>query len=165
MTAAKTLAQVETAPRSAVEALWQEKLPHIPLPPLNLRTLRKALAFEVQSKAAPALSAQAKQVLKAHEPRYEPRHEAGQAARRLRTEGVSKPLGMRSVALAPGAVLVREWNGRRYQVTVGHGAYELEGREYKSLTQIAKAITGTHWSGPRFFGLAKAPSKKRLVGA
>ncbi|WP_347310447.1 DUF2924 domain-containing protein [Defluviimonas sp. SAOS-178_SWC] len=52
-----------------------------------------------------------------------------------------------------GSYLVREWNGRTNGVEVTSGGYILDGRTYRSLTTIAKRITGAHWSGPRFFGL------------
>ena len=54
-----------------------------------------------------------------------------------------------------GARLVREWHGRTHAVAVLDDAFEFEGRRYRSLTQIAREITGAHWSGPRFFGLTK----------
>jgi hypothetical protein len=54
-----------------------------------------------------------------------------------------------------GTRLVRDWNGQRYDVLVTHEGFEFEGRPYKSLTAIAKAITGTHWNGPHFFGLRR----------
>jgi hypothetical protein len=54
----------------------------------------------------------------------------------------------------PGAHLVREWNGRTYQVEVLNDGYRMDGRTWPSLSAIAKHITGTTWSGPRFFGLA-----------
>ncbi len=53
----------------------------------------------------------------------------------------------------PGAHLVREWNGRTYQVEVLPKGFQMDGREWPSLSAIAKHITGTTWSGPRFFGL------------
>lgn len=53
----------------------------------------------------------------------------------------------------PGAHLVREWNGRTYQVEVLTDGYRMDGRKWASLSAIAKHITGTAWSGPRFFGL------------
>jgi len=59
-----------------------------------------------------------------------------------------------------GTRLVREWNGRTYEVTVVHGGFEYEGRRYRSLTAIATAITGTHWNGRAFFGLKKSHVKK-----
>lgn len=55
--------------------------------------------------------------------------------------------------LAPGIQLVREWNGRPYKVEVSKDGFLFNGKEYRSLTAIAKKITGTNWSGPRFFGL------------
>jgi hypothetical protein len=57
--------------------------------------------------------------------------------------------------LKPGARLVREWRGGMHSVVALDDAFEFEGRRYRSLTQIAREITGAHWSGPRFFGLMK----------
>jgi hypothetical protein len=56
---------------------------------------------------------------------------------------------------APGARLIREWHGVEHTVTILDNGFEYQGRRYKSLTGVAKAITGTHWSGPVFFGLKK----------
>jgi hypothetical protein len=58
----------------------------------------------------------------------------------------------------PGARLVREWHGRIHSVIVLDDAFEFEGKRYRSLTQIAREITGAHWSGPRFFGFVKRRS-------
>lgn len=55
--------------------------------------------------------------------------------------------------LSPGMRLIREWNGRSHVVDVLEEGFAFEGRLHKSLTAIAQQITGTHWSGPRFFGL------------
>ena len=57
--------------------------------------------------------------------------------------------------LRPGAQLVREWQGGTNTVAVLDDVFEFEGRRYGSLTQIAREITGAHWSGRRFFELAK----------
>jgi len=59
-----------------------------------------------------------------------------------------------------GTRLVREWQGNRYEVTVVSGGFEFEGRKYRSLTAITKAITGTHWNGPGFFGLRQNSKKE-----
>ena len=56
--------------------------------------------------------------------------------------------------IKPGTHLMREWNGRTYQVEATKEGYVLDGTTYRSLSAIAKKITGAHWSGPRFFGLA-----------
>lgn len=61
-----------------------------------------------------------------------------------------------SLALKPGARLVREWHGRTHTVTVTEDGFEYSGTSYSSLTKVARKITGTHWSGPRFFGLVRA---------
>ena len=69
----------------------------------------------------------------------------------------TKTLCSRKVRSA-GTHLVREWNGRTYQVEVLDNGYRFDGKTYPSLTTITKRITGTHWSGPRFFGLT--PKRK-----
>lgn len=55
--------------------------------------------------------------------------------------------------LHPGDRLVREWNGRSHLVEVVEDGFVFDGRKWKSLSAIARRITGAHWSGPRFFGL------------
>jgi hypothetical protein len=55
--------------------------------------------------------------------------------------------------LVPGTRLVREWRGNWYSVEVTDEAYLFEGANFTSLSHIARTITGTRWSGPRFFGL------------
>jgi len=56
----------------------------------------------------------------------------------------------------PGARLVREWRGRTHVVVVTEDGFEYAGKSYTSLSKIAQAITGAHWSGPRFFGLNRS---------
>lgn len=56
--------------------------------------------------------------------------------------------------LKPGAQLVRSWNGRTIAVDVTDSGYRYDDRDWTSLSAIARAVTGAHWSGPRFFGLA-----------
>ena len=54
---------------------------------------------------------------------------------------------------SPGTKLLREWGGAEHTVTVLADGYAWEGRKYRSLSSVAKAITGTNWNGFRFFGL------------
>ena|SRR5262249_54086424 len=61
--------------------------------------------------------------------------------------------GPRSVRLQPGSILVREWDGARHRVEVLDKGFAWNGETYRSLSAVALAITGTRWSGPRFFGL------------
>jgi Protein of unknown function (DUF2924) len=64
----------------------------------------------------------------------------------------------------PGTVLVREWGGVTHQVTVQEHGMVFRGERYFSVSEIARLITGTRWSGPLFFGL-KAAVKERIHAA
>lgn len=57
------------------------------------------------------------------------------------------------ITVWPGARLIREWQGRTIAVLTAETGFIWEEREYRSLSQIAREVTGAHWSGPRFFGL------------
>lgn len=61
----------------------------------------------------------------------------------------------KTLKLTIGTKLVREFQGKVYSVVVLESGYEFKGKCYKSLTAIAELITGTHWNGKRFFGVAK----------
>jgi hypothetical protein len=52
-----------------------------------------------------------------------------------------------------GTILVREWQGAAHRVTVLREGVSFKGKRYRSLSEVAREITGSHWSGPRFFGL------------
>jgi len=71
--------------------------------------------------------------------------------------------GAPNSGLNPGATLIREWNGRAYQVLVLETGFAWEGRVWNSLSEIARHITGARWNGPAFFGLRTA--KRRSAGA
>ena len=61
-----------------------------------------------------------------------------------------------ALSLRPGTRLLRTWRGRTMTVTVLDDGFLFEDHRYASLTDVTKAITGSHWSGPRFFGLTKS---------
>ena len=63
--------------------------------------------------------------------------------------------------LRPGTLLTREWDGHLQQVMVLADGFAWNGKTYRSLSQVAFAMTGTRWSGPRFFGLDQPPSERR----
>jgi len=71
----------------------------------------------------------------------------------LNESNKSEPL---SSLTRPGTILVREWQGITHHVTVVADGYVWDGRQHRSLSKIARAITGTKWNGPRFFGLREA---------
>lgn len=68
-------------------------------------------------------------------------------------EPVREAYAHQRTALRPGTILAREWNGRLQHVTVTHHGFVWEGKNFRSLSAIAHAITGTKWNGHRFFGL------------
>ena len=83
-------------------------------------------------------------------------------AKELEADGrLTIPSGLQ---LRPGTRLVREWRGRTHTVAVLDDGFGYDGKTHASLTMIAEAITGAHWSGPRFFGLTghktAAPSSR-----
>jgi hypothetical protein len=91
---------------------------------------------------------------------------AGRALRR-RLQTLAREFEKRSASFDPGIVpktgmtLVRQWRGHAHTVLVREDGFEYEGQHYRSLTVIAKRITGAHWSGPRFFGLTKRTGASR----
>lgn len=69
---------------------------------------------------------------------------------RASTEGINTPTRLR---FKPGGRFIREWNGQQHVVDVTSEGYVWNGNQYRSLSVIARTITGAHWSGPRFFGV------------
>jgi hypothetical protein len=82
-------------------------------------------------------------------------------AAELETGGtIAPPPGTK---IKPGSRLVREWHGRTHTVCVTDDGFEFQGKTYRSLTKIARHITGAQWSGPRFFGLTKRSAIARAA--
>ena len=124
------LAVLEVMPLAQLRVRWAD-LTGRPIPRVSAALLRLALAWELQARVNGGLPRQARQML------------TQLAAGRTKTRPASA--GMR---------LVREWNGVRHVVHVGEdGAIRWNEREWNSLSEVARAITGTRWSGPAFFGL------------
>ena len=76
-------------------------------------------------------------------------------------DGLAGQAGPRPRQLKVGTVLVRDYHGQRHTVTVARGGFDWQGATYSSLSAIARAITGTAWSGPRFFGLRPGADDRR----
>jgi Protein of unknown function (DUF2924) len=72
---------------------------------------------------------------------------------RLNAGGVDAPTERRRGPILPGTRFVREWNGKTIAVQATEKGFEWDGDTYRSLSEIARNVTGAHWSGPRFFGL------------
>jgi hypothetical protein len=122
-------------------------------PPKGIRRdfLLRAAAWHLQAKRLGGLSSDTRRLLRAAMAKVEKQLilKKSQAATEEPEIATTKP----RQHLSPGMRLVREWNGRSHVVDVLEEGFAFEGRLHKSLTAIALQITGTHWSGPRFFGL------------
>lgn len=108
--------------------------------------LGRAIANRMQEKALGGLDAQTKRRLKALAARFEVEGGIGS--------------GHRGLVLRPGTKLVRTWRSQTYRVLVLNHGFEYDGEVFNSLSKIANQITGSHWSGPRFFGLKKRSKSK-----
>jgi hypothetical protein len=62
----------------------------------------------------------------------------------------------REPVVQPGTIIIREWRGVTHHIEATGDGFLYDGRRWKSLSEIARAITGTRWNGPRFFGLREA---------
>lgn len=136
------LAALDEMDGPALREHWQ-RLVGSPCPRLRPKLLRLAFAWELQTKVH------------------------GEIPRRL-TQRLDQLAGdkSRTFATRPGMRLVREWQGVLHQVDVGEdGGVLWNGESWKSLSEVARAITGTRWSGPAFFGLRKARPQGEKVAA
>jgi hypothetical protein len=77
----------------------------------------------------------------------------------LRRDGTGKAAVLTAALPRGGTILVREWQGTSHHVTVGDKDFLWNGRAYRSLSGIARAITGTNWNGLRFFGMREGSGK------
>jgi hypothetical protein len=75
-----------------------------------------------------------------------------------------RPRGVRAADVKPGTWLSRTWHGAIHEVVVLESGYEYRGQRFRSLSAIARQITGVAWSGPRFFGLHSPRLGKLEVG-
>jgi Protein of unknown function (DUF2924) len=116
--------------------MWRELFDCDP-PVLGRRYLEERLAYRVQELHVGGLSERARRKLDALADEMEPKASRRRSASRL----------------IAGTRLVREWQGVEHQVTVLGDGFEYQGRPYKSLSAVARQITGTRWNGPLFFGL------------
>ena len=134
------LAALQTAPTAMLKQQWRELFGKEP-PPWNRAYIQSRLAYRIQELAYGGLKPETVDRLVALGEQLDG---GNVVLRRIRAD--SRPLA--------GTRLIREWDGERHEVTVGLDYFEYQGRRYTSLSSVARAITGTQWSGPRFFGVA-----------
>jgi Protein of unknown function (DUF2924) len=131
------LATLKTAPVADLKQKWRDLFEREP-PPYNRRFLESRLAYRIQELAYGGLSEEMVERLDALADSLD-----GKASRR--SFPANRPIA--------GTRLIREWKGTEHCVTVRHAGFEYQGRPYRSLSAIAKHITGTQWNGLVFFGL------------
>ena len=131
-----TLDRLVAMPADELRTEWARRYA-APAPNLSPDMLRLGIAYRLQEQKFGGLSRSTRSLLR-------------QVVARASNGAATKPMPRK---LTPGTRLVRDWHGVGHTVTVLDGGFEYDGRKWKSLTAIAKAITGTHWNGPRFFGL------------
>ncbi len=141
----RQIAELQQMPMAELKARWRELLGTNP-PQYNREVLVSRLAHRIQELTHGGLSQQARRHMDRllEDAGYD---ELGRPP--------AKPVRGKRDAMAVGTRLIREWDGQRHEVTVVQGGFEYRGQRYRSLTAIAEAITGTHWSGPAFFGLKR----------
>jgi hypothetical protein len=109
--------------------------------------LVRALAYRMQERASGGLSTVTRTKLRAL---------AEAVKHNSKWEGLARP------RLTPGTQVIREWGNERHQVTVEAVGFVYRGQRYRSLSEIARRITGTRWSGPLFFGMVSSSKGRRV---
>ncbi|MDG2243727.1 MAG: DUF2924 domain-containing protein [Rhodospirillaceae bacterium] len=139
-TVAADFATIAETPRRDLAKHWQAEFNVSPPKGLSRRLLAYALTYRIQEKAYGGLRAKEVRMLE-----------------RLASPELDKkerqPAQPQRKIAGPGTRLVREWHGETHFVDVLDDGCIYKGATYRSLSEIARLITGTRWSGPRFFGL------------
>jgi hypothetical protein len=139
------IARLRSLSGGALRRRWQSAFGRPPPEHLTADLLRRMIANRVQEEAFGTLDRATLKLL----------------------DGLARRDGSRPAErnLKIGTVLVRDYQGRRHIVTVEPDGYVWEGQPYSSLSAIARAITGTAWSGPRFFALKSSTPTERPEAA
>ena len=143
------IASLESLDLNQLRARWKLLYETEAPPHLSRDWLRRAVAYRMQEKVLGGLKPATRRLLE-------------RVAEEARARKPAKVVPLRKVG--PNTILIREWGGTRHEVTVVENGAMFRGRRYRSLSQVARVITGCHWSGPLFFGL-KAPAKEAGNGA
>jgi Protein of unknown function (DUF2924) len=148
------VANLEGLDLNGLRRQWRAHLGGEPPSHLPRWLLMKVLAYRLQSDAFGDLNQSVRRILRSG-----------------KDGGVGAPFDHRApqtrdgVGLKAGALLVREWKGRLERVMILEDGFAWNGQTFRSLSQIAKAMTGTTWNGHRFFGLRQGKTSAADVGA
>ena len=136
---------------NALRSRWRQRLRTAPPASLPRPLLLRLLAFKLQARVHGALDAKTAAILDRLARDYARRRDAGEKLPRKAPPPV--PPAPRERGLKPGTLLVRHHGGEQHRVEVVPGGYRWQSSTFTSLSEVARAITGTRWNGPRFFGL------------
>ena len=128
---------------------WRDVYKTEPPPKVKSGLLRLAIAYRIQEQALGGLRAKSIRQIEDHLAAVAGAPEAGATSQ-----------SSRGSRLSPGTQLMREWNGAMILVDVVDDGFRWRDRTFKTLSAVAVAITGTKWSGPKFFGLK---SRKQVL--
>ena len=141
---ATNLGELEDLDLHGLREKWQQHYGTEPPPSMSRELLQRAVGYKMQEEVFGGLSRRTLLQLST-----------------LKTAGTKSLSNVRSAAPAPksGTKLIREWQGKVHEVlALEDGQFAYGGKIYRSLTTVARQITGTHQSGPRFFGIQVARS-------
>jgi hypothetical protein len=133
--------------RSELRALWSQELSEQPPATLGRDILALGIAYARQERHQGGLT---KSIAKELDRLFD---------RVLRGDRTELPTALKAPLPRRGTILVGEWQGTTHHVTVVDGGFLWNGKTFRSLSRIARAITGTSWNGPRFFGMRDANGK------
>lgn len=138
------LAELDVA---ALRQRWLELMGNDPPPNLGRKMMIHAIAYRLQERTFGGLKPSTVRILD---------RVAGESSSVESRRAPARKTGA-------GTVLIRKWGGVTHRVTVLHDDVVYREHRYKSLSEVARLITGTHWSGPMFFGLRNR-SKEKVRG-
>lgn len=137
------VAAVHAMPMADLWKLWDHYFPSRPSRP-NRRHLQSRLIYKIQEEVHGPLPSRLREQLVA----------IGESHSKIKRRAKAQEFHF-----APGTVLIREWGEAEHRVQVtADGQFAYGGRTFKSLTAVARTITGSHLSGPHFFGLKRRPA-------
>jgi len=134
---ASELANLPALDTTALKQRWRQVLKTDPPPRLSRPLLLRAVAHHLQEAVLGSLKPASRRFLD----------------RTVYDLTTGKALKPPSPPFKPGTRLLREWHGQTYEVILLEDGVLFRGEHWRSLSEVARAITGTRWSGPRFFGL------------
>ena len=132
---------LHTLNKSELLAAWTELIGERPSDKASRDLLLNALAWHIQERKHGGLRPAVKRRLESLASSY--------------AQGKPPPALKPSRRLRPGITLIKEWRGKTFTVTAIDDGFAYLGKRYRSLSEIARVITGTRWNGPAFFGLRK----------